>query len=181
VRLPAQLPAPRATGREVIVFLSSLIVFGGVALAPAAADGARESVVCAEVSFSRAAERRDLGSFTSLIDEEARFVTGSVLRGPDAITSAWASYFEPDGPEIRWRPAIVEVVADGTLALSRGPYRIRAQDAQGTSTEAWGTFNSVWRRQPDGEWKVLFDAGGDHGKTPTAEERQVLEAEPNCG
>lgn len=165
------------------MLLSALIVFGSIAAALAAttADSARDSVVCAEVSFSRAAERRDLGSFTRLIDAEARFVTGSVLRGPQAVASAWARYFEPGGPEIRWRPAIVEVVGEGTLALSRGPYRIRGQDAEGNPTEAWGTFNSVWRLQHGGEWKVLFDAGGDHGKTPTAEERQVLEAEPDCG
>lgn len=165
------------------MLLSSIIAFGSVtaAMLPAAADGARESVSCAEVSFSRAAESRDLESFTALIDDEAVFASGGVLRGPEAIASAWAGYFEPGGPEIRWRPAIVEVVAEGTLALSRGPYRIRGQDAAGEPTEAWGTFNSVWRRQPGGDWKVLFDAGGDHGKTPTAEERQILEAEPDCG
>lgn len=150
-------------------------------LVPAAdADDVRRSVMCAEVSFSRAAERRDLDSFTGLLDSEARFVTGGVSRGPAEIAAAWAPYFDDGGPAIRWRPAIVEVVAGGTLALSRGPYRVRGRDSAGNATESWGTFNSVWRRQPDGGWKVLFDAGGDHGKAPTAEDRQTLDHEPDC-
>lgn len=154
-----------------------LLVF---ALPPADAGSERQAVVCAEVAFSKAAERRDLAAFSDLLDDDARFVTGEVLRGPEAITGAWAPFFEADGPAIRWRPAIVEVIDDGTLAVSRGPYRIRGRDADGNTRESWGTFNSVWRRTPDGSWRVLFDAGGDQGKEPSEEDRRVLEAEPAC-
>jgi len=157
---------------------ASLLIAAG--LLASAADDARRAVECAEVSFSRAVERRDLDSFTRFLDDEARFVAGEVLRGSEEIAAAWAPYFEDDGPEIRWRPAVVEIVAGGTLALSRGPYRIRGTDPDGNATESWGTFNSVWRRQPEGAWTVLFDAGGDHGKVPTAEDRQTLEQEPDC-
>lgn len=155
-----------------------LLIIAATTAAPF--DEVRQAVVCAEVSFSRAAERRDMGSFSGFLDEEARFVSDGVSRGPAEVTAAWAPFFEDDGPEIRWRPAIVEVVADGTLALSRGTYRVRGIDASGSATESWGTFNSVWRRQPDGEWKVLFDAGGDHGKVPTEDDRRTLARDPGC-
>jgi ketosteroid isomerase-like protein len=39
-----------------------------------------------------------------------------------------------------------------TLALSSGPVR----DASGRRV---GTFNSVWRREGDGRWRVVFDKG----------------------
>jgi ketosteroid isomerase-like protein len=157
---------------------ASLLIIAATFAAPL--DDVRQSVVCAEVSFSRAAERRDIDSFSGFLDPEARFVSGGVSRGPAAVTAAWAPFFDDDGPEIRWRPAIVEVVAGGTLALSRGTYRIRGIDAAGNATESWGTFNSVWRRQPHGEWKVLFDAGGDHGKVPTDDDRRTLAQDTGC-
>ena len=51
-----------------------------------------------------------------------------------------------------WRPEVVEVLDSGTLALTSGPVR----DPTGKQT---GTFNSIWRREPDGRWRVVFDKG----------------------
>ena len=57
---------------------------------------------------------------------------------------------------IRWDYAEHCSIEDGTLALSRGPYRVVTTDESGNESELWGTFNSVWRLQPDGEWKVVY-------------------------
>ncbi len=146
----------------------------------AAIDPVRQDVVCAQVGFSRSDENRDCESFIAYLDPEARFVTGQVSRGPEEIGQAWAGFFARDGAQIRWRPAIGEVVATGTIAISRGPYRVTTIGDTGEPEHVWGTFNSTWRLSTNGEWKVLFDAGGDHGKTPTAEEIEVLNAEPEC-
>ncbi len=150
------------------------------ALAPAEIDPVRQAVLCAEVGFSRSVEHRDLAAFMSFLDPEVRFVTGNVSRGPEEVGQGWANFFKEDGPKIRWRPLIVEVVAGGTLAINRGPYRQTSISDDGKVSVAWGTFNSTWRLNADGEWKVLFDAGGDHGMTPTPEEIEVLNGEPDC-
>jgi ketosteroid isomerase-like protein len=150
------------------------------AVVSAAIDPVRQDVVCAEVGFSRSVENRDFQAFIDYLDPEARFVTGQVSRGPEEIGQAWAGFFARDGALILWRPAIVEVVANGTLAISRGSYRVTTIGDTGEPAHVWGTFNSTWRLSANGEWKVLFDAGGDHGKTPTAEEIEVLNAEPEC-
>jgi len=57
-----------------------------------------------------------------------------------------------------WGPAWVAVSSAGDLALSTGPWKFRP--SEGTEKEAsTGSFFSVWRRQPDGAWKVAVDAG----------------------
>jgi ketosteroid isomerase-like protein len=157
-----------------------LEIFLAAAVLPIDADPARQAVVCAEVGFSRSVENRELDAFMAFLDPEVRFVTGNISRGPDEVAQGWAGFFEADGPKIRWRPAIVEVVANGTLAISRGPYRLTRVSEEGEAQDSWGTFNSTWRLKTDGEWRVLFDAGGDHGKTPTAEEIEVLNSEFDC-
>jgi ketosteroid isomerase-like protein len=149
-------------------------------LAPATADPSRQAVWCAEVGFSRSVENRDLDAFIAYLDPDVRFVTGNISRGPDEVAQEWAGFFDDDGPRIRWRPAIVEVVANGTLAISRGPYRLTLVSEDGEVQEAWGNFNSTWRLNGDGEWRVLFDAGGDHGMTPSAEQIEILNSEPDC-
>jgi len=149
-------------------------------LAPLEIDPVRQAVLCAEVGFSRSVENQDFEAFKSFLDPEVRFVTDRISRGPEEVGQGWANFFKEDGPKIRWRPLIVEVVAGGTLAINRGPYRQTSVSDDGEEKIAWGTFNSTWRLNAEGEWKVLFDAGGDHGMTPTQEEIEVLSGEPDC-
>ena len=146
-------------------------------LASATAAGDREAVRCSEIAFSKAAESRDAQKFATFVDADARFVGADVARGVDEIVLAWAPFFAPDGPAIRWRPQFVEVLQDHTYAFSRGPYRITTTNENGDAIEAWGTFNSVWRRKPDGRWRVVFDAGSAPDETPTNEQRLLLESE----
>ena len=159
-----------------------LVLFSALAsrLSLAETEATALEVVCAETTFSRAAEARDLQAFLALVDPDARFANASVARGKDEIAKAWAGFFDPDGPVIRWRPSVTEVSVDGRLALSRGPFRISGTDSDGNPRETWGHFISTWRKSPDGRWLVLFDSGGDAGMTPGEDDIRVLESEPNC-
>ena len=139
-----------------------------------------DEVRCREIGFSLAAEARDAVQFASFIDPDARFVGSSVLHGSEAIVEAWQVFFSADGPSIKWRPQFVEVLEDGTLALTRGPYRVISTDESGSRKESWGTFNSVWRKQADGEWKVVFDAGNQAAEAPADEVKALLDQESGC-
>ena len=147
--------------------------------ASAIADVA-DDVRCAEISFSQSVENHDITAFTSLIDADARFVSSSISRGPVEVTEAWSVFFADDGPEIKWRPQFVEVLKEGDLALSRGPYRMITRDAEGKTTEHWGTFNSVWRKRADKSWKVVFDAGNVAAEAPSEEIQALLDQENDC-
>jgi len=137
-------------------------------------------VRCREIGFSKSAERHDLVAFRSFIDADARFVGSSVSKGVDSITEAWSVFFTAGGPTITWRPQLVEVLEDGELALSRGPYRVFATDPDGKLIENWGTFNSVWRLNEDGEWRVVFDAGSPAASEPDDATKALLDAEDDC-
>ena len=150
------------------------------ALAASAHAELADDVRCREIGFSKAAERKDLDAFRAFLDEDARFISASTLRGPDAIVEAWTVFFQAGGPRIKWRPQIVEVLDDGKLALSRGPYRVTAVDESGEQVEQWGTFNSVWRLHDDGQWRVVFDAGSPTASPPDEATRSLLDAEDNC-
>jgi ketosteroid isomerase-like protein len=159
--------------------ISLLPVLFTLATTCAIADVADE-VRCREIGFSQAAERQDLAAFRTFIDADARFASDGVLRGVDEIAAAWTVFFGDDGPTIKWRPHIVEVLANGKLALSRGPYRVQSHDADGNPVERWGTFNSVWRLNDDGVWRVVFDAGSPAGSEPDEATRALLDATPDC-
>lgn len=132
------------------------IALASLTLAPAL----EQQVRCAELAFSRSAERRDPGAFAALVHPDARFTGGSgTLRGRDAVTEGWSVFLTQKSPSIRWAPDSVEVLNSGDLALSQGPYEVRATDAEGREVLSGGRFMSVWQRQEDGGWLVVFDSG----------------------
>ena len=51
-----------------------------------------------------------------------------------------------------WKPDVIEVLPSGNLAISSGP----VLDPGGKKI---GNFSSIWRREPDGRWLVIFDKG----------------------
>jgi len=112
------------------VILVALTFVAGFAVADDSHD-----VRCTEIAFSQSVEDHDITAFTSFIDADARFVSSSVSRGPAEVTAAWSVFFADDGPQIKWRPQYIEVLEDGNLALSRGPYRMITQDVEGKSSE----------------------------------------------
>jgi len=157
------------------LILLSVFFCGSAALADTADD-----VRCREIGFSKSIESRDMDSFRSFLDDDARFVGDSVRRGPDEITEGWRTYEPEDGPSLKWRPQIVEVLEDGKLALSRGPYKYTQKNEEGEEVDYWGTFNSIWRLQDDGSWKVVFDAGGPAAQPPADEVKALLDQEDDC-
>ena len=122
------------------------------------ADEAADSLRAAELAFAASVAEGDLERFTSFLDEEAIFASAGVLRGREAIVQAWSVFFAEGGPDLTWEPAVVEVRSDG-LGLSRGPYTLTVTAPDGTETTSSGLFVSIWRRQADGGWKILFDSG----------------------
>lgn len=157
--------------------LAMLLLFS---LSASAQQELTDQLRCREIAFSQSVETGDAERFAGFIDSDARFVGAGVSRGTDAVVTAWAPFFEEGGPAIKWRPQYVEVLASGDLALTRGPYRMITRDEQGETREHWGTFNSVWRRGPDGVWRVVFDAGSAASKPPPAEVQMLLDTEVAC-
>jgi len=106
-----------------------------------------------EQAFAQTMADRDFDAFRRFLSAEAVFFSASgVLRGAGAVAAAWRPYFDGPEPPFSWRPETVEVLDSGALALSSGP----VFDPAGQRV---GTFNSIWRREIDGTWKVVFDKG----------------------
>ena len=130
---------------------------GGGALVAQDADPGRAAlaaqVEARETAFARTMADRDFQAFLAFVSGEAVFFAGETpLRGKDAVAREWRRFYEGAEAPFSWEPDLVEVLESGDLALSTGPVR----NAAG---EVVARFNSIWRRDADGEWRVVFDKG----------------------
>lgn len=152
----------RSTARRSSVLTAALSALGLAGLSgcasgprPLGADEARQQVTQTELAFARTLANRDLAAFGRFIAEDAVFHSGKdVIRGRDAVIKAWTPFFSsPDAP-FSWSPDRVEVSGNGTLGSTSGP----VVSSSGALT---GRFHSIWQRQPDGQWRIVFDSGSD--------------------
>ena len=128
----------------------------GVATAAAQSslESRREEVFAAERAFARSMAERDFAAFGRYVAADCVFFSGNTpLRGREAVLAAWKAFFEGAQAPFSWEPDQVEVLASGDLALSTG----LVKDSDGAVA---ARFNSIWQRQADGRWLVIFDKGG---------------------
>jgi ketosteroid isomerase-like protein len=141
------------TMTRLLLILLSLVAAGQTPRAQADVTALANQVRDAERAFAKTMADRDHNAFTSFLADEAVFFSETdVLRSKAAVASGWKRLYDGPRAPFAWDPDRVEVLDSGTLALSSGPVR----DPQGKRV---GTFNSVWRREAGGAWKVIFDKG----------------------
>ncbi len=113
----------------------------------------RGQVFAAESTFAHTLAVRDFEAFGSHVATDAIFFgRRGVMHGKAEVVAGWKPLFEGPKAPFSWRPEVVEVLESGTLAHSSGP----VMDPDG---KVFGTFNSVWRLDADGRWRVVFDKG----------------------
>jgi ketosteroid isomerase-like protein len=116
----------------------------------------------AESDFAAAFAAHDTAKFASMIEEQAIFFDrGQPLQGREAIVKLWTPWVEAEKSPFSWTPETAIISADGTIGSTSGP----VYDAEGIK---FSRFHSVWRKQKDGSWKVLFDGPGSPVCPPVA-------------
>ena len=105
------------------------------------------------MAFAKTMADRDPAAFASFLSKETIFMSNGVAtRGARQVAERWRRFFDGAEAPFSWTPEFVEVLESGALALSSGPVR----DPSGKRI---GTFNSVWRREGKGRWKIVLDNG----------------------
>ena len=80
----------------------------------------------------------------------------SIIRGKKGIQG----YYEKRGQTratVSWTPDFIDVSDDGTLGYTYGRYTWKVRGDSGRLTEFTGIFHTVWKRQPDGTWRYVWD------------------------
>jgi ketosteroid isomerase-like protein len=134
------------------VFCAVILSAAGLANAQSNAE-LKEQVRKREVAFAKTLADRNPSAFASFLAADAVFMSnGRASRGPAEVAARWKGFFEGAQAPFSWAPEQVEVLDSGALAMTSGP----VLDAAGKRV---GTFNSVWRRESGGEWKIVLDNG----------------------
>ena len=117
-----------------------------------------------------------------LFDLEARFAKDTKERGG----AGFASWFAADGVpgewaidggwgvaieksanwsaqtyQLTWAPTDAQMGPSGDMGYTWGHFEGRSKDANGNPVLTSGRYMTIWRKQADGSWKVVLDAGAN--------------------
>jgi len=80
-----------------------------------------------------------------------------IAEGHDAIKKAITGMMAMPGFTLTWEATKADVGASGDLGYTVGAYMLTVNDAAGTPVTEKGKYVTVWKKQPDGQWKVVQD------------------------
>jgi ketosteroid isomerase-like protein len=146
-------PNSKKLTQKPLTLLFSFLILMIFAVPAFAKNDARSTVEAREIAFAKTMADRDFEAFQTFLSSEAIFFSrDGALRGKDAIKAEWIRYYDAEEAPFSWHPDTVEVLDSGHLAISSGP-------VISPEGEEIGRFNSIWRKEDDGEWRVIFDKG----------------------
>ncbi len=112
------------------------------------------SLVAAEFAFANSSPQLGTrGAFLAYLADDAILFRPRPVRGKEWTTA------QPARPGLlTWYPMVALIARAGDLGYTTGPWEFR-RNGPGDAPIAHGFFNSLWRVQASGEWKVELDCG----------------------
>jgi ketosteroid isomerase-like protein len=112
------------------------------------------SLVKSELDFARTAGEKGIrDAFVQFLADD------SILFRPRPVAGKKWTQERPAAPGLlSWYPIFADISTGGDMGYTTGPWEFRLKGPDDKEV-AHGNFVSVWKKQPDGYWRVIIDIG----------------------
>jgi len=84
--------------------------------------------------------------------------SGKVIKGPEQIRERQKAAMQGADPGVKVTVTTTKVWLDGDTAYETGNYKYEYTE-KGKPGKDEGRYVTIWKRQPDGSWKLTMDMG----------------------
>jgi ketosteroid isomerase-like protein len=122
-------------------------------------DLANERTALMDTDLAWSATVPDLDKFLSFFADDASFLPPDMplAQGQEAIRATAAQILSTPGFSINWKATKADVSGTADLGYTMGVYQATMNDAAGKPMASVGKYVTVWKKQADGQWKVVAD------------------------
>jgi ketosteroid isomerase-like protein len=92
------------------------------------------------------------------------FSNSEIVIGADAVRALYDEQ-QRAGGTLNWRPIYADAAESGDLGFTIGESVFTGRGINGTVVQRFGKYLTIWRKQPDGDWRFVVD-GGNASPTP---------------
>ncbi|MFC7775354.1 YybH family protein [Flavobacterium sp. GCM10027622] len=122
-------------------------------------EAVKEEIKNIEKAFNEHASTKGIAAaFYEFAAEDAviKRENDTLIKGKEAIKNYYSNP-KYSKASVTWKPDLVDVSEDATMAYTYGKFIWVATDSSGTKKEFKGIFHTVWKKQTDGDWKYVWD------------------------
>jgi ketosteroid isomerase-like protein len=118
-----------------------------------------KTLLAADAAWLKAYQSKDAHKSAAFFDAQGSMLVPHtpVVRGRNAITKFIAHGTALRDYKIAWRAKKAGIADSSDLGYTSGTYQMSFKDASGKNVSRKGKYLMLWKKQPDGTWKVLFD------------------------
>jgi len=119
-----------------------------------------DAVIAADEAWLKVYATGDVAKSVAFCDEQASMLAPNapIATGKTALTNAISADVSRPDFKIEWHPDRAGVARSGDLGYTVGTTQSSFKDASGKTIQDKGKYLTIWKKQADGSWKVLFDA-----------------------
>ena len=144
--------------KRVLAVVLGLLVLSSLALSQGKSSAAFDSIVAAERAFAATSVAKGVReSFLEFFAEDGINFTPHPTKTRESFLKRPAPAVRPP-VELNWRPIYADVSRAGDLGYTTGPYVFRDLSPE-KKPNRYGYYFSIWKKQANGEWKVVVDCG----------------------
>lgn len=144
--------------RRIVGALAFLAVSAGAILAQ---DKVQEEkrIRAADAAWLNAYAEKNVEKAAAALDEHGSMLppNAPIASGKDAVREIIAGAFTITGYNLVWHIDKIGIASSGDLGYTSGPYEFSWKDSSGKTIFDKGKSLTIWKKQTDGSWKVLYD------------------------
>ena len=129
-----------------------------------------------EARFAKDVLERGGAGFAAWFAEDGVALSNGVAPSVGRVAIANSANWDPKAYQLTWTPTDAMMGPSGDMGYTWGHFEGHSKDVNGNPVTTTGRYITIWRKQADGQWKVVLDAGadaepaaGDCCKLPTAQ------------
>jgi ketosteroid isomerase-like protein len=114
-----------------------------------------------EALFAKDVAARGGPGFASWFADDGVLLGNGVAPIVGKVAIEKSSTWSPKDYQLTWTPTDAVMGPSGDIGYTWSLYQGHSKDAGGNPVNTSGRFITVWRKEPDGSWKVALDAGAN--------------------
>ena len=114
-----------------------------------------------EARFARDVAARGGAAFADWFADDGVALNNGQAALIGKVAIAKSANWSPKDYQLTWTPTDAMMGPSDDMGYTWGHYEGRSKDANGNPIVTSGRYITMWRKEPDGSWKVALDAGAN--------------------
>ena len=123
-----------------------------------------EALLQVDRDFNLATQQKHLEGWMQFMADDVVVLRGKPVFGKEAVRAVLKNDWDHPEYSLTWEPKRAELFKSGKMGNTSGRWTFSGKNEKGEKVTQHGDYLTVWLKQSDGSWKVIYDAGTPDAK-----------------